>query len=126
MPTERGRVKKKDFEKWLKAYVKAWKSNKPEQITDLFTKNALYSTGPFDEPWKGREAIEAGWIAIGDQPEDWKFDYEVIAVDGDLGVMHGTTVYKSAGTFSNIWLIRLNKDGKAKEFREWFVRKRDN
>lgn len=121
-----GGLKKKDFEKWLKAYVKAWKSNKPEQISDLFTKKALYSTGPFDKPWEGREAIQAGWIAIGDQPNDWKFDYEVIAADGNLGVIHGTTIYKEAGTFSNIWLIKLNKDGKAKEFREWFVRKRDN
>lgn len=118
-------MKTKDFEKWVDAYIKAWKSNKPEEVTGLFTKKALYSTGPFDEPWIGQEAIQKGWLAIGDQPEDWKFDYEIIAVDGDLGVMHGTTVYKSAGTFSNIWLIRLNDKGKCKEFREWFVRKRD-
>jgi hypothetical protein len=119
-------VKKKDFEKWLKSYVKAWKSNDANQIGDLFTKNALYSTGPFDEPWIGRQAIIDGWLALGDQPSDWSFDYEVLAADGNLGVMHGTTVYKSSGTFSNIWLIKLDKDGKCKEFREWFVRKRDN
>jgi uncharacterized protein (TIGR02246 family) len=116
---------KKEVERWLKAYVKAWKSNDPEEIGALFTKNAYYSTGPYDEPWIGRDAIQDGWIALGDQPQDWSFDYKVIAVDGDLGVMQGDTVYKSAGTFSNLWLIRLTKDGKCKDFREWFVRKRD-
>lgn len=119
-------MKKSDFEKWLVNYVAAWKSNKADDIADLFTKDALYSTGPFDEPWIGQQAIIDGWIGIGDQPQDWKFDYEVVAVDGDLGVMTGTTVYKgNVGVFSNVWLIRLTADGKCKEFREWFVRKRD-
>lgn len=118
-------MKKADLEKWLKNYVKAWKNNDPEAIGELFTKSAVYSTGPFDKPWNGREAIIAGWVAIGDQPGDWSFKYEVLVVDGYLGVMHGTTIYKGAGTFSNIWLIRLSKEGRCKEFREWFVRKRD-
>jgi len=118
-------MKKADVERWLADYLKAWKSNKPQEIAKLFTEDALYSTGPFDEPWLGQEAIIDGWVAIGDQPADWTFEYEVLAADGDLGVMHGTTVYKEAGTFSNIWLIRLAKDGRCKEFREWFVRKLD-
>jgi len=43
-----------------------------------------------------------------------------------IAVMTGTTVYKgNVGTFSNVWLIRLAEDGKCKEFREWFVRKRE-
>jgi len=50
----------------------------------------------------------------------------VVAADGDLGVMTGTTVYKgNVGTFSNVWLIRLAPDGRCKEFREWFVKKRE-
>lgn len=116
-------MKKADVEKWLKGYVKAWKNNNAKDIAKLFTEDAYYSTGPFDEPWIGHEAIIDGWVGLGDQPSDWSFDYEVIAVDGNLGVMHGTTVYKSAGEFSNIWLMRFAKDGRCKDFREWFVRK---
>lgn len=118
-------MNKGDVEKWLESYVKAWKSNNPQEIGDLFTEDALDSTGPFDEPWMGRQAIIDGWVSLGDQPDAWSFDYEVVAVDGDLGVMTGTTVYKSAGTFSNVWLIRLANDGRCKEFREWFVKKRE-
>jgi hypothetical protein len=118
-------MKKADVEIWMKGYVKAWKNNNPKDIVKLFTEDAYYSTGPFDKPWIGHEAIIDGWVGLGDQPSDWSFDYEVVAVDGDLGVMHGTTVYKSAGTFSNIWLMRFAKDGRCKDFREWFVRKRD-
>lgn len=118
-------MKRADIAKWIDSYVAAWKTNNIEEISNLFTEDAYYSTGPFDKPWEGRKAIIDGWVAIGDQPTDWSFDYEVVAMDGDLGVMRGDTVYKSAGTFSNIWLIRLTPDGKCKEFREWFVRKKD-
>ena len=117
---------KDDVKKWLEGYVNAWKSNDPKDIGALFTEGATYATGPFDEPWVGRDAIIAGWIGIGDKPEDWTFDYEVLAADGDLGVIHGTTVYKgNVGTFSNIWLMRFADDGRCKGFKEWFVRKRD-
>jgi uncharacterized protein (TIGR02246 family) len=116
---------KQQVNQWLEGYVKAWKSNNAREIAQLFTEDATYSTGPFDDPWVGQEAIIEGWIGLGDQPSDWRFEYEVIAVDGDLGVMHGTTVYKSAGTFSNIWLMRFAKDGRCKDFREWFVRQPD-
>jgi ketosteroid isomerase-like protein len=118
-------MERKDFENWVRGYIAAWKSNDAKDIAALFTQDAIYSTGPFDEPWVGQQAILDGWIGIGDQPGDWTFEYEVLAVDGDLGVMHGNTVYKESGTFSNIWLIRLTDDGRCKEFREWFVRKRD-
>lgn len=119
-------MNKKDFAKWLDGYIKAWKSNNAQDIAKLFTEDAYYSTGPFDEPWIGQQAIIDGWVGIGDQPSDWTFDYEVVAVDGDLGVMTGTTVYKGdVGTFSNVWLICLAEDGRCKKFREWFVRKRD-
>ena len=118
---------KNEVERWLEDYVKAWKSNNAQDIARLFMEDALYSTGPFDEPWIGQQAIIDGWVGIGDQPGDWSFEYEVVAVDGDLGVMTGTTVYKgSVGTFSNVWLIWLAPDGRCKEFMEWFVRKRDS
>ncbi len=101
-------MNKADVEKWLNSYVKAWKTNNPQDIAKLFTEGAFYSTGPFDEPWIGQQAIIDGWVGIGDQPQDWTFEYEVVAADGDLGVMLGTTVYKgNVGTFSNAWLIRL-------------------
>ncbi|MCL5429248.1 MAG: nuclear transport factor 2 family protein [Chloroflexi bacterium] len=117
---------KREVERWLEGYVKAWKSNSPRKIARLFTEDAQYSTGPFDESWIGQEAIIDGWVGIGDQPGDWTFDYEIVAVDDDLGMMVGTTVYKGdIGTFSNVWLIRLAEDGRCKEFREWFVKKRD-
>jgi len=117
---------KADFENWLEGYVKAWKSNNARDIAALFTEDAVYSTGPFDAPWVGQQAIIDGWIGIGDRPEDWSFDYEVIAVDGDLGVVKGTTVYRDPpSTFSNLWLIRLAEDRRCKEFREMFVMKRD-
>lgn len=117
------KLTKAHVEQWLEGYLAAWKSNSATDIAKLFTEDAYYSTGPFDKPWIGHDAIVAGWVGLGDVPSDWTFEYEVIAVDGDLGVMRGTTVYQSAGEFSNIWLMRFAEDGRCRDFREWFVRK---
>src|SRR3972149_11379886 len=96
-------ITKGDIENWLEGYLKAWKSNSAQDIAALITEDAVYSTGPFDAPWIGQQAIIDGWIGIGDRPGDWAFDYEVIAVDGDLGGVKGTTVYRDpASTFGRI------------------------
>ena len=43
-------MNKTDVTRRLEGYVKAWKSNNPKDIAKLFTEDAFYSTGPFDEP----------------------------------------------------------------------------
>ncbi len=53
-------MNKAEVERWLDDYVKAWKSNNPQDIAKLFTEDAFYSTGPFDEPWIGQQAIIDG------------------------------------------------------------------
>jgi len=55
-----------DVDSWLEGYLKAWRTDEPEQIGALFTEDATYSPSPFREPWRGREAIVAKWIDGGD------------------------------------------------------------
>ena len=43
-------------------------------------------------------------------------------------MVRGLTTYPAHGdepaeTYSNIWLIRLNSDGRAREFAEWWIEK---
>jgi hypothetical protein len=114
------------LEKWLAGYLRAWRSDDPAEIGALFTADALYYTGPFDEPWAGREAIIAGWIGRGDSQNQWTFRHEILAVEGATGVVRGWTVYAATAEepeteYSNIWVVRLVDGGQAREFHEWWV-----
>jgi uncharacterized protein (TIGR02246 family) len=115
-------IAKRTVEAWVEGYLRAWKSNDPQEIAQLFTEDAAYFTGPFAEPWQGRQAIVQNWLARKDEPGSWSFRYEVLATGEDLGVVRGWTRYlKPEREFSNIWMVRLDETGRAEEFTEWWV-----
>jgi uncharacterized protein (TIGR02246 family) len=111
---------------WVDRYVDAWTSNDPDAIGALFADDARYFTAPYREPWSGREAILQGWLDRKEEPHEWRFQFEVKAVDGDLGVVAGTTDYVAGEgapeSFSNLWLIRLDVRGRCTEFIEYWMR----
>lgn len=110
------------LERWVAGYVGAWESNDPAAIAALFTEDAVYFTAPFREPWRGREAIVAGWLERKDEPGGWSFRSEVLAVAGDLAFVRGWTRYSDpAREYSNLWVIRLAGDGRCAEFTEWWM-----
>jgi uncharacterized protein (TIGR02246 family) len=117
-----------DFEQWLERYRAAWTTDDPQQIGALFTEDATYSPWPFSQPWEGREAIVAKWIERGDSKDPWRFDSELLAVEGDTGVVKGLTTYPAhddqpEDAYSNIWVIRLEPDGRARSFAEWWIQR---
>lgn len=123
-------IDKKKFDDWVQGYLKAWKSNDPKDIEALFTPDATYLTQAFREPWRGREMIVEEWIGRADwanNPEDrWSFEYSWLAVDGDTGILDGTTKYQGRNEiYRNVWTIRLAEDGRCREFREYWIRKSD-
>lgn len=111
-----------DLTAWVDGYVRAWASNDPDDIGRLFTDDALYSTAPFREPWRGRAAIVAGWLDRKDDPGDYAFRYEVLAIAGNLGFVRGWASYTNPPTeYSNLWVVRLAADGRCTEFTEWWM-----
>ena len=113
---------RKYFEDWIQGYIKAWTSNKAEDIAALFSVEAEYYTLPFRDAYEGRQAIVDFWIKRDDQPDDWQLEYDWLAVEGDTGVLRGLSTYDKS-VYSNIWLIKLNEVGRCYEFREWWVKK---
>lgn len=107
------------FEEWVRRYVDAWESNDPEEIGSLFTDEAHYYTAPHRQPWSGREGIVEGWLDRKDEPGQWRFSWEILGVEGDLGFVKGVTTYED-GDYSNLWVIRLEGD-RASEFTEWWM-----
>ena len=119
-----------DFQRWLDRYVEAWRSNDPKAVGDLFSEDAGYRWNPWDEPTVGRERIVQAWTGEPDAPGSWEASYEVVAVDGDVGVAQGRTNYLEGHhgfpgkSYDNIFVCRFDADGRCREFTEWFMEPR--
>ena len=86
---------------WLDAYVAAWRSY--DGIGDLFAEDATYRYHPYDEPGS------------------WEAAYEVLMVDGDRAVATGETRYDDGQTFSNLFVLEFDGEGRCSAFTEWFM-----
>ncbi|MGH2403630.1 MAG: nuclear transport factor 2 family protein [bacterium] len=107
---------------WVNRYVRAWKTNDPDDIKQLFSENARYFTAPFRRPWKGRKQIVEGWLGRKDQQGQWKFRYNVLAVTARKSFVRGWTTYvNQRAAYSNLWIIRLDAHGRCSEFVEWWM-----
>jgi uncharacterized protein (TIGR02246 family) len=114
----------KIVEHWIDGYLQAWNSNDPGEIGQLFSEDAAYYTGPFDNPWIGRDAIIQGWLSIKDDPGTFSFGYEILATANRLAMVRGWTKYINPDReYSNIWLIKFDDQGRCEEFTEWWMQK---
>src|SRR5690348_17576197 len=107
---------------WVAAYERAWRSPGTEALEALFTADATYSQGPYREPVVGRPAIAAMWDAERDGPDEvFTMVSEVVAVDGDTGVVRVLVRYGEPvrQEYKDLWVIRLAPDGRCRAFEEW-------
>jgi ketosteroid isomerase-like protein len=107
--------------RWIEAYLAAWSSNDPEDIRALFTEDAVYRTDPWVSPWEGAEAIVAGWLERADEADTFSFTWEVSGIDGARAFIQGETRYREGPTYSNLWVIDLDEQGRAGAFTEWWM-----
>ncbi|MPV38529.1 nuclear transport factor 2 family protein [Georgenia subflava] len=108
---------------WVEGYVRAWNSNDRDEIGMLFSENATYRTEPYAEPATGRQAIVERWLELRDEPGQTTFRWEPLVASGGLAIIQGTTVYHfdPPKTYSNLWVIRLDAEGRCTEFTEWWM-----
>jgi SnoaL-like domain len=111
--------------RWMEGYLRAWTSNAPDDIRALFTEDARYFPDPWRDPWQGQDAIVERWIARDDQAGTWQFTWSPVAVTDDVAVVQGETRYTDGRNYSNLWLIRLDGDGRAREFTEYWMDQAD-
>jgi ketosteroid isomerase-like protein len=108
---------------WIDGYVQAWNSNDPADIRALFTQDAAYYTEPYGPPWEGRDEIVRQWLDRKDEPGQAQFSWHPLAVTSEVAVIQGEVAYPSEGhTYSNLWVIRLDTEGRCTEFTEWWMR----
>ena len=122
-------------QRWLDDYVSAWKSYDRDDIGALFGEDVAYRFHPYDEPLVGREAVVAAWLgesdataaSTRDAPGTYDAHYAPYAVEGDIVVARGTSVYQDhpdgpvTRTFDNCFLIRFDGDGRCAEFTELYM-----
>jgi uncharacterized protein (TIGR02246 family) len=111
---------------WVEGYVRAWNSNDPAEIGALFTEDASYYTEPYSPPWRGRDEIVRQWLDHRDEPGETEFRWQPLTVGPDLAVIQGEALYRTPPhTYSNLWVIRLDAEGRCSEFTEWWMRHPD-
>jgi ketosteroid isomerase-like protein len=128
----------KDVDRWLQSYVEAWKTYDRDKITTLFAEDVEYRYHPYDDPIKGRDAVVASWLGESSEPgastrdPEGTYDatYNAIAVDGDVAVATGKSVYMTEPggeidkVFHNCFVMRFDDQGRCREFTEWFMEER--
>jgi uncharacterized protein (TIGR02246 family) len=105
---------------WVDKYRKAWESNDPGDIGNLFTQDAAYFPEPYAKPWLGRDQIVKKWLKHKDDPGTTTFEWHPVIVTDDLAIIEGKTTYPKK-VFSNMWVLRLDQSGQARQFTEWWM-----
>jgi hypothetical protein len=107
---------------WVSAYVRAWQSPGTEGLAVIFTPDATYQQGPYQERLTGLPAIARMWEAERAGPaEVFRLASEVVAVDGDIAVVRVEVRYGDPvqQEFRDLWVIRFAADGRCAAFEEW-------
>jgi ketosteroid isomerase-like protein len=128
---------KAQVDRWLDAYVTAWKSYDRDLIGALFAEDVAYRFHPFDEPVTGRAAVVGAWLgeqehpgaSTVDAPGTFDASYRTVAVDGDVAVATGSSTYLTEPgglvdqVFDNCFVMRFDQAGRCREFTEWYIRR---
>jgi uncharacterized protein (TIGR02246 family) len=108
---------------WITAYERAWRSPGTDALAEIFTPDATYLQGPYDEPLSGLPAIAEMWDEERTGPdEDFTMTSEIVAVEGDTAVVRVEVEYGEPDDeeFRDLWIIRFGADGRCRAFEEWW------
>jgi ketosteroid isomerase-like protein len=107
--------------RWVDEYERAWRAPGVAALDALFTEDATYSTAPYARPHAGLPAIRAMWEAGRSPGEAFSMTSEVVAVEGDVGVVRVAVHYTAPRDqeYRDLWIVRLAPDGRCASFEEW-------
>lgn len=114
-----------DLGSWLDAYGQAWERRDPAAAASLFTDEATYQWGPFEEPLRGREAIRERWASAVAAQAEVSFGHEPLAVGEGRGlarwwVSFALPAARQRVRLEGVFDVALDAAGRCHEFREWW------
>jgi hypothetical protein len=115
-------VNRDELAGWLAAYERAWRAPGTQAVADLFVSDATYQMAPYAQPYVGVEQISDLWERERDSPDEvFTMDCEIVALDGDTGVIRVTVRYGDPveEEYRDLWIIRLDETGRCASFEEW-------
>lgn len=106
---------------WVDAYERAWRAPGVGGLDALFTQDATYATAPFEPPFRGLAAIRRMWAAERDPGEEFTMAAQIVALEGDTGVVRLEVRYARPREqrYRDLWIVRLAPDGRCRAFEEW-------
>lgn len=108
--------------RWIESYERAWRTAGTAELDQLFTPQATYRAGPFEETVTGLAAIAAFWEAEREGPDEpFTLQWEPVAVEGDVGVARVEVSYRrpSPHVYRDLWIVALQSDSRCSAFEEW-------
>lgn len=108
---------------WIAGYERAWRTPGTDTLGEIFTADATYLQGPYDEPLVGLPAIAEMWDEERTGPDEaFEMTSEIIALDGDTAVARIEVVYGEPDPeeFRDLWILRFAEDGRCRAFEEWW------
>jgi hypothetical protein len=109
-----------DIEAWIEAYERAWRTPGTAVLGDIFTPDASYRMSPYEGPAHGLGEIAELWESEREGPDEaFEMTHSVVAVEGDTGVARIEVSYGTGAEYRDLWVIRLDPEGRCREFEEW-------
>ena len=108
--------------RWLAGYEAAWRAPGTEDLSGLFTSDAVYMQSPYEQPVTGLDAIKRMWEEEREGPDEvFTMATEIIAVDGPTAVVRVEVSYGEPPRqeYRDMWVIRFAGDGRCTWFEEW-------
>jgi hypothetical protein len=91
-------------------------------LRELFAGDATYRMSPYAEVVRGLAAIGELWEREREGAEEaFEMSHEIVAVDGDAGVVRVEVRYGEPrpAEYRDLWIVKLGADGRCREFEEW-------
>ena len=113
------------FHHWFDNFAKAWELGEPRAIVPLLAADVIYRETPFSDPVHGIVAMTKYLESIFHTQNEINFDYEIITVTPDIGVVQWWLTYfrphdKVQFKRDGIALVSLDSQGLCKTFHQWW------
>src|ERR1700722_770317 len=87
-----------ELTKWLQSYERAWEDLDPDAAAALYTEDATYAWGPYEEPMRGSETIRARWADVTAVQSDVEFGSETLGIVDSGGGAGGGGPFHAGGS----------------------------